>query len=61
MSISCDDIFFEMYAAIPLALLGVMMDIQYVNFNLLPVDSRLWTCGKPPHFCPQLSKLPIIS
>ena len=49
MSISCNNIFFEMYAAIFLALLGIMMDIQYANFYLLSADSRLWTCGKPRH------------
>ena len=41
MSISCDNMFFEMYATISHALLGVMMDIQYVNFYFLPADSRL--------------------
>ena len=61
MLISWNDIFFEMYSTISLALLGVMMDIQYVNFYLLLADSRLWTCAKPPHFCPQLSKFSIIS
>ena len=49
MSISCNDIFFEMYATISPALLGVMMDIQYATFYLLPADSQLWTCDKPHH------------
>ena len=49
MLISCDDIFFEMYTAISIALLGVMMDIQYVSFYLLPADSGFWKCGKPCH------------
>ena len=33
MLISYNDIFFEMYAAISLASLQVMMDIQYVKFT----------------------------
>ena len=41
MLISCNNIFFEMYRAIFLALLRVMMDIQYVNFYLLSADSQL--------------------
>ena len=49
MLISCDDIFFEMYTAFSLALLRVMMDIQYVNIYLLPTNSQLWTRGKPLH------------
>ena len=43
-----------------------MMDIQsvpfyLVPFHLVPVDTRLYTCATLGHFCPQLSKLSIIS
>ena len=31
------------------ALLGVMMDVQYVIFYSLSMGSRLWTCAKPHH------------
>ena len=39
----------------------VMMDIQHVPFYSISVDSRLETCAKRDHFCPQLSKLSIVN
>ena len=39
----------------------VMMYIDFVPFYSLRVDIRLKTCAKLGHFCPQLSKLSIIS